>query len=213
VNADVTENQLEERARTSLERSLLIKIRYKVKVVLGAMALVAIVIAGTLFFFCLTEDQSAAGERIAWGDYEIDLQDAIFSLAIYPSLGAAGETYYLILRDELILDVYHEIDRRGEGKDIESNLQGGTFTIAKNSHDSRILHADESRALEDAVSNLVLKPSTKEYDALGSWAIRLYYDEKTYMGDVWDLDNIELQQFLDILLDLSPLDVELQGFS
>lgn len=132
-------------------------------------------------------------------------------LTIFPSSGCDCGYVFELLNNGMLKAYYGDSEELSEEIDINKNNFG---LIIEEKKDKKI-GDKELQILDKMLPEIIKNGESKEnMGVLDTWSYVLWIDYKKYyraLGDKEDRD--EVMKFINILLDLSPINLDLYGFS
>ena len=126
-------------------------------------------------------------------------------LAIFPT-GTAEGTYHFVMVDNTLTCSF--------GTRRNDNITTRGFLLRVYNTESVDIAAKEQERLIDLLNELhSSKDDIPKKIYLGGWDVSLLYNGKVYEANYWDNESRTLQKIVDEIIRLSPVTVDIHGFS
>ena len=142
-------------------------------------------------------------------DITVDSEE-ICRVSFYPSSGAGSETYlYTFYENGTFVQQFGTT----RGNDITNYRFITNRKTYPYNEGKRVLTLDEIKEISNMVENIFKSGIFSQNELIAdSWKIQIYYQGETLIREVFDVPP-EIQQLVDKLKSISPIDLDLRGFA
>ena len=165
-----------------------------------------IIFVGIFLISCATESSDISSESEI--EEENQERDWIIEMTIY-AVGHTGSDYLIQISEDAVIRT-----RFGTRDGWEIETLGEDFFREVQKEEENVLNVEELQLLLDLAQDLEETGGIMELDiAEGSWEVILIYNGIMYGMDYWRSDFELFKKLIDAILELSPIQVELHGWS